>query len=203
MSLQSRCTIYCYFNFLINVWLVRPLSLVKGVRGIFFMFSLKGLTPYLWAVSVVGSAYLGYSLTSSYYQIKLVTMEKQSEQILNEAQKAKTQKEQEFFTEALNVQSNLSEDIQGIASTYNHYFSDFLPGNSGWLQQSDNTSSSKDVSPNSSTTSSISQSKCQCDGTDKTKLRKLYEQQLTIARDCDITASYYNNLIDLYNKVSK
>lgn len=167
------------------------------------MFSLKGLTPYLWAVSVVGSAYLGYSLTSSYYQIKLVTMEKQSEQILNEAQKAKTQKEQEFFTEALNVQSNLSEDIQGIASTYNHYFSDFLPGNSGWLQQSDNTSSSKDVSSNSSTTSSISQSKCQCDGTNKTKLRELYEQQLTIARDCDITASYYNNLIDLYNKVSK
>ncbi len=167
------------------------------------MFSLKGLTPYLWAVSVLGSAYIGYSLTSSYYQIKLVTMEKQSEQILNEAQKAKTQKEQEFFTEALNVQSNLSEDIQGIAFTYNHYFSDFLPGNSGWLQQSDNTSSSKDVSPNSSTTSSISQSKCECDGTDKTKLREFYERQLTIDRDCDITAAHYNALIDLYNKVSK
>lgn len=163
------------------------------------MFSLKGLTPYLWAVSVLGSAYIGYSLTSSYYQIKLVTMEKQYEQILNEAQKAKTQKEQEFFTEAINVQSSLSKDIQNV----NHYFSDFLPGDSGWLQQSDNTSSSKDVSSNSKTSISISQSKCQCDGTDKTKLRKLYEQQLTIARDCDITASYYNNLIDLYNKVSK
>lgn len=167
------------------------------------MFSLKGLTPYLWAVSVLGSAYIGYSLTSSYYQIKLVTMEKQNEQILNEAQKAKTQKEQEFFTEALNVQSNLSKDIQNVTSTYNHYFSDFLPGDSGWLQQSGNASSSKDVSSNSKTSISISQSKFQCDGTDKAKLRKLYEQQLTIARDCDITASYYNNLIDLYNKVSK
>nr|DAD81845.1 MAG TPA: hypothetical protein [Siphoviridae sp. ctvyM23] len=167
------------------------------------MFSLKSLTPYLWTVSVLGSAYIGYELTSSYYQIKLETMEKQSEQILNEAQKAKTQKEQEFFTEALNVQSNLSEDIQNVTSTYNHYFSDFLPGDSGWLQQSDNTSSSKDVSSNSKTSISISQSKCQCDGTDKTKLRKLYEQQLTIDRDCDITAAHYNALIDLYNKVSK
>lgn len=166
------------------------------------MFSLKGLTPYLWAVSVLGSAYIGYSLTSSYYQIKLVTMEKQYEQILNEAQKAKTQKEQEFFTEAINVQSSLSKDIQNVTSTY-HYFSDFLPGDSGWLQQSDNTSSSKDVSSNSEVTTSISQSKCQCNATDKAKLRNLYEQQLTIARDCDITASYYNNLIDLYNKVSK
>lgn len=167
------------------------------------MFSLKKLTPYLWAVSVLGSAYISYSLTSSYYQIKLVTMEKQNEQILNEAQKAKTQKEQELFTEAINVQSNLSEDIQGITSTYNHYFSDFLFSNSSWLQQSDNTSSNKDVSSDSKTSISISQSKCQCDGTDKAKLRELYEQQLTIARDCDITASYYNNLIDLYNKVSK
>ena len=26
------------------------------------MFSLKDLTPYLWAVSVLGSAYIGYSL---------------------------------------------------------------------------------------------------------------------------------------------
>ena len=167
------------------------------------MFSLKSLTPYLWTVSVLGSAYIGYELTSSYYQIKLVTMEKQYEQILNEAQKAKTQKEQEFFTEAINVQSSLSKDIQNVTSTYNHYFSDFLPGDSGWLQQSDNTSSSKDVSSNSEVTTSISQSKCQCNATDKAKLQRLYEQQLTVARDCDITASYYNNLIDLYNKVSK
>lgn len=167
------------------------------------MFSLKNLTPYLWAISVLSSAYISYSLTSSYYQIKLVSMEKQYEQILNEAQKAKTQKEQEFFTEAINVQSSLSKDIQNVTSTYNHYFSDFLPGDSGWLQQSDNTSSSKDVSSNSKTSISISQSKSQCDGTDKTKLRKLYEQQLTIDRDCDITAAHYNALIDLYNKVSK
>lgn len=180
-----------------------PLVPCKRGKGYFFMFSLKGLTPYLWAVSVLGSAYIGYSLTSSYYQIKLVTMEKQSEQILNEAQKAKTQKEQEFFTEALNVQSNLSEDIQNVTSTYNHYFSDFLPGDSSRLQQSGNANGNKDVSSNSEVTTSISQSKCQCDGTDKAKLRKLYEQQLTIARDCDITAAHYNALIDLYNKVSK
>lgn len=167
------------------------------------MFSFKNLTSYLWAVSVVGSAYLGYHLTDAYYQLKITKMEKQNEQILNEAQKAKTQKEQELFTEALNVQSNLSEDIQNVTSTYNHYFSDFLPSNSSWLQQSDNTSGSKDVSSNSEVTISVSQSKCQCNGTDKAKLRELYEQQLTVARDCDITASYYNNLIDLYNKVSK
>lgn len=161
------------------------------------------IDKYIQLLSAAVIASVTWYLTSSYYQIKLVSMEKQYEQILNEAQKAKTQKEQEFFTEAINVQSGLSKDIQNVTSTYNHYFSDFLPGDSGWLQQSDNTSSSKDVSANSKTSISISQSKCQCDGTDKAKLRKLYEQQLTIARDCDITSAHYNALIDLYNKVSK
>lgn len=161
------------------------------------------IDKYIQLLSAAVIASVTWYLTSSYYQIKLVSMEKQYEQILNEAQKAKTQKEQEFFTEAINVQSGLSKDIQNVTSTYNHYFSDFLPSDSSRLQQSDNTSSSKDVPSNSKTSISISQSKCQCDETDKAKLRKLYEQQLTIARDCDITASYYNNLIDLYNKVSK
>lgn len=161
------------------------------------------INKYIQLLSAAVIASVTWYLTSSYYQIKLVSMEKQYEQILNEAQKAKTQKEQEFFTEAINVQSSLSKDIQNVTSTYNHYFSDFLPGDSGWLQQSDNTSSSKDVSSNSKTSISISQSKCQCDGTNKTKLREFYERQLTIDRDCDITAAHYNALIDLYNKVSK
>lgn len=161
------------------------------------------IDKYIQLLSAAVIASVTWYLTSSYYQINITKMEKQYEQILNEAQKAKAQKEQEFFTEALNVQSNLSEDIQNVTSTYNQYFSDFLPGDIGRLQQSGNASSYKDVSSNSKTSISISQSKCQCDGTNKTKLRKFYEQQLTIARDCDITASYYNNLIDLYNKVSK
>lgn len=161
------------------------------------------IDKYIQLLSAAVIASVTWYLTSSYYQIKLVTMEKQYEQILNEAQKAKTQKEQEFFTEAINVQSSLSKDIQNVTSTYNHYFSDFLPGDSSGLQQSGNTSGSKDVSSDSEVTISVSQSKCQCDGTNKTKLRKLYEQQLTIDRDCDITAAHYNALIDLYNKVSK
>lgn len=138
------------------------------------------IDKYIQLLSAAVIASVTWYLTSSYYQIKLVSMEKQSEQILNEAQKAKTQKEQEFFTEAINVQSSLSKDIQNVTSTYNHYFSDFLPGDSGWLQQSDNTSSSKDVSSNSEVTISVPQSKCECDGTDKTKLREFYERQLTI-----------------------
>ena len=37
-------------------------------------------------------------------------------------------------------------------------------------------------------------------GSDGAKLRKLYEEQLSIARDCDITAAHYNELIEFYEK---
>ena len=37
-------------------------------------------------------------------------------------------------------------------------------------------------------------------GSDGAKFRKLYEEQLTIARDCDITAAHYNELIEFYEK---
>lgn len=37
-------------------------------------------------------------------------------------------------------------------------------------------------------------------GTDRAKLQRLYERQLVIARDCDITAAHYNELIEFYEK---
>jgi len=37
----------------------------------------------------------------------------------------------------------------------------------------------------------------------RAKLQRLYERQLEIARDCDITASYYNRLIQLWNEAAR
>ena len=44
----------------------------------------------------------------------------------------------------------------------------------------------------------VSESASQRAGSDGAKLRKLYEEQLSIARDCDITAAHYNELISLW-----
>ena len=49
----------------------------------------------------------------------------------------------------------------------------------------------------------ISKTQCKCTGQDRAKLQRLYERQLVIARDCDITATYYNKLLELYQMVSK
>ena len=166
------------------------------------MFSLKGLTPYLWAISVLGSAYISYSLTSSYYQIKIAVYEKKQAQVLNQALEDKAKKENVFNGVLADAQSNIALDVQHITSTYNRYHFNGLFSDT-YSVHTDTTDSSQGLSADTTTTKAISQSTCKCHGTDKAKLQRLYEQQLTIARDCDITATYYNNLIDLYNGVKQ
>lgn len=166
------------------------------------MFSLKGLTPYLWAVSVLGGAYISYSLTSSYYQIKIAVYEKKQAQVLNQALEDKVKKENVFNGVLADAQSNIALDVQHITSTYNRYHFNGLFGDTDSVH-TDTTDSSQGLSTDTTTTKAISQSTCKCNGADKAKLQRLYEQQLTVARDCDITATYYNNLIDLYNGVKQ
>lgn len=173
------------------------------------MFSLKGLTPYLWAISVLGSAYISYSLTSSYYQIKIAVYEKKQAQVLNQALEDKAKKENVFNGVLADAQSNIALDVQHITSTYNRYHFNGVFGNTDSVY-TDTTDSGQGLSADTTTTKAISQSTCKCNGTDKAKLQRLYdqfqrlyEQQLIISRDYDITATYYNNLIDLYNGVKQ
>lgn len=166
------------------------------------MFSLKDLTPYLWAVSVLGSAYIGYSLTSSYYQIKIAVYEKKQAQVLNQALEDKLKKENVFNGVLADAQSNIALDVQHITSTYNRYHFNGLFSDT-YSVHTDTTDSGQGLSTDTTAAKAISQSTCKCNGADKAKLQRFYERQLVIARDCDVTATYYNNLIDLYNGVKQ
>lgn len=54
-----------------------------------------------------------------------------------------------------------------------------------------------------STSSAVSQGQCGCSGTDQRKLQKVINEQLMVAKDCDINATYLNNLIEWYRSISK
>lgn len=66
----------------------------------------------------------------------------------------------------------------------------------------DNTSKTV-LSKSSKTSNTVSESGSECSCKNTAKFQRLYEQQLMIARDCDINAVYLNKLIDLYNRVSQ
>ena len=48
-----------------------------------------------------------------------------------------------------------------------------------------------------------SQGKCDCSGKDKRAFQKLLNDQMIVAKDCDINATYLNNLIEWYGSISK
>lgn len=64
-------------------------------------------------------------------------------------------------------------------------------------------SDSATLSEDASASSAVSQGKCGCSGADKAKFQRLYEKQLMIAKDCDINATYLNNLIEWYGSIGK
>ncbi len=59
------------------------------------------------------------------------------------------------------------------------------------------------LSEDSGSTTAVSQGKCDCSGKDKRAFQKLLNDQMIVARDCDINATYLNNLIEWYESISK
>lgn len=64
---------------------------------------------------------------------------------------------------------------------------------------STNTTDSQSMSTTAATTSKVCSCGNQYNAKSRQAFRKLRADILTITRDCDITASYYNELINLYN----
>ena len=64
---------------------------------------------------------------------------------------------------------------------------------------STNTTDSQSMSTTATTTSKVCSCGNQYNAESRRAFRKLRADILTITRDCDITASYYNELITLYN----
>ena len=64
---------------------------------------------------------------------------------------------------------------------------------------STNTTDSQSMSTTATTTGTVCSCRNQHEAESRRAFRKLRADILTITRDCDITASYYNELINLYN----
>ena len=68
--------------------------------------------------------------------------------------------------------------------------------------RAEDTSSDTTLRPDTRiTVRNATEMKDRCVRQDHAKLQRLYEQQLEVARDCDITATYYNKLSELYENV--
>ena len=127
---------------------------------------------------------------SSYYENKLTSYKNEQLQAVNQQLIRVRTEERRQRKRADEASKNLQKAMSDVDALYKRI-------TSVSLRQSINNTT--DSMPRASGNSSrvTSRSTCQCAKQNREKLQRLYEQQLTIARDCDITATKYNELLQL------
>ncbi len=152
---------------------------------------------FLFGLGVVG----GYHLAST--QCELEKLEFYNDALEKQAQAdRKTQDMENVYKDALvNAQSGVVLDLERINADFTGARFDFSSWSDGMHDDKTGADSTKQLSDTPATSSAVSEKKCGCSATDRAKLQRLYEQQLVIARDCDITTSYYNRLLEMYQQL--
>lgn len=100
------------------------------------------------------------------------------------------------------AQINAAKTQEDLDDLEKRYASAIDELNALQLQFSEYTDSdTATLSKDASTPSAVSQGKCGCSGKDKRAFQKLLNDQMIVAKDCDINATYLNRLIDWYSQL--
>jgi len=154
-------------------------------------------------LSIVGISFLllglfiGWKVTSTYFEAEMNAM---LLQIQEQEQKSHVEALEKTIknTETLTVKLG---ELNNETSNINNKFMSLSKFNIEQLRPED-TSSDTALRPDTRTTErTTTEKKDRCVRQDRAKFQRLYEQQLEVARDCDITATYYNKLLELYKNV--
>ena len=142
--------------------------------------------------AVIGSCF-GVTITAKHYRAEIAQLQTEAIKADQEATVKQLNREH-YWQEANNELQKIQDKYDKALSMLNVRKSDSVHVNS-------DSASETALSTNPKTLNSVSACNCQCGDRDRTKLQRLYQRQLTIARDCDITAAHYNALIKLYESL--
>ena len=150
---------------------------------------------------------IGYLGARNYYLLQIEQIRTDAQIELAKAIADKNEKENVYSKALSESQSKIAVSSDRITAAYRDLNAwadrNFVIDNSVSMHNSeDNTSGNSGLSSTASTAGAVQRSECRCDGKNTAELRRLYQEQLIIARDCDITASYYNELIEFYRSIS-
>lgn len=144
-------------------------------------------------------AYAGYSYSDAKAEAKQYKANIEALEIEREELIKQVEREHEYQQTAKAASQKAEEDLADLESRYADAVNAL---NDLQLQQlSYDNQDAEPLSESSSSTANNSKSSNKCSQQDRAKLQRLYEEQLTLARDCDINAIHLNQLIDLYNSI--
>lgn len=154
-------------------------------------------------LSIVGISFLllglfiGWKVTSTYFEAEMNAM---LLQIQEQEQKSHVKSLEKTIknTETLTVKLG---ELNNETSNINNKFMSLSKFNIEQLRTKDTSSDTTLRTDTRTTERTTTAKKDRCVRQDRAKFQRLYEQQLEVARDCDITATYYNKLLELYENV--
>ena len=154
-------------------------------------------------LSIVGISFLllglfiGWKVTSTYFEAEINAM---LLQIQEQEQKSHVEALEKTIknTETLTVKLG---ELNNETSNINNKFMSLSKFNIEQLRTEDTSSDTTLRTDTRTTERTTTEKKDRCVRQDRAKFQRLYEQQLEVARDCDITATYYNKLLELYENV--
>ena len=153
------------------------------------------------ATALIVGLCAGYSIRDEKADIDRLEQIQAALQAENENLIKQLEQEHEYQKAAQTTAEQAQKDLAELEDMYADAVNEL---NNMQLQQlsydSDDFSA---LSDDSTSTGSVPEKEGKCNGYDKIAFQKLYEEQLKVAKDCDITTSYYNRLIDLYNSIQE
>ena len=144
----------------------------------------------------------GYYLAAKRYEAKFEEYRAEQAQAVIKQQEEFRKQERERYAQVSTIQSNLADGVADVIKSYNTLNDSMDSFNANSMHDNqDSATDTKQVSATTSTTSRVQDCRCEHTTADRAKLQRLYQRQLIVARDCDITATHYNQLIKLYNSI--
>ena len=152
--------------------------------------------------AVIGSCF-GVTITAKHYRAEIAQLQTEAIKADQEATVKQLNREHYWQEQQRQAEAEANNELQKIQDKYDKALSMLNVRKSDSVHVNSDSTSETALSSDSKTLNSVSACNCQCSDRDRAKLQRLYQRQLTIARDCDITATYYNHLIDWYNSISQ
>lgn len=144
----------------------------------------------------------GYYLAAKRYEVKFEEFRAEQAQAVIKQQEEFRKQEAERYAQVSTIQSNLADGVADVVKSYNTLTDSIDSFNAnGMHDNQDSVTDTKQVPTDTSTTSRVQDCRCERTTADRARLQRLYQRQLIVARDCDITATHYNQLIKLYNSI--
>ena len=164
------------------------------------MLNLK-YTIFAFILSLIAGACFGVTITAKHYRAEIAQLQTEAIKADQEATVKQLNREHYWQEQQRQAEAEANNELQKIQDKYDKALSMLNVRKSDSVHVNSDSASETALSTNSKTLNSVSACNCQCGDRDRTKLQRLYQRQLTIARDCDITAAHYNALVKLYESL--